>query len=431
MLENLLHSGHRALWQSLTASLPTYAKTSGLVQRASKLFKPEDFLLTLLASVVSGKASYNQLVISLSGQASACTVSPQALHQRVNRSECGLESFLILCLVHICQWQWSHRRLASKVPFSRILIEDSSSLNFPKSNSHHFPAHGNASGQTAGCKINLAFDLLSGEILSNALHTATNQDKNIGWDLLDLISPNDLVVRDMGYFGCASFARIESLGAYWLSRLPLSVEATVEGGKSLVEILKSHRGARLDIAAKLTAKGHPVRLVAIRASDEEREARRRKIHAEAKDNGRDASARTLTLAAWHILVTNIPASMQGVEELVAIYSQRWQIEIVFRGWKDSLKMACAFRRKSSPQHLKGLALAGMIVLAIGVKIGISLARKEGQRYSLEKIQHSIGEKLTKITKLLDLSRFHPDPRHIKTQKRKRNSLAARLLELLR
>ena len=68
MLENLLHSGHRALWQSLTASLPTFAKTSGLVQRTSKHFKPEDFLLTLLASVVSGKASYNQLLISLSGQ---------------------------------------------------------------------------------------------------------------------------------------------------------------------------------------------------------------------------------------------------------------------------------------------------------------------------------------------------------------------------
>ena len=45
----------------------------------------------------------------------------------------------------------------------------------------------------------------------------------------------------------------------------------------------------------------------------------------------------------------------------------------------------------------------MIVLAIGVKIGISLAGKEGQRYSLEKIQHSIGEKMTKVTKAADLS----------------------------
>jgi len=47
----------------------------------------------------------------------------------------------------------------------------------------------------------------------------------------------------MGYFGCASFARIESLGAYWLSRLPLSVEATVEGVYPRDEHPRKHAGS--------------------------------------------------------------------------------------------------------------------------------------------------------------------------------------------
>lgn len=234
----------------------------------------------------------------------------------------------------------------------------------------------------------------------------------------------------MGYFVSEVFQRIESISAYWLSRLPLSVEATMEDGESLAKILKNHRVKRLDVSAKITAKGHPVRLVAIRVSDEERELRLRKIHTTAKAKGRDASAKALILAGWHILVTNIPASMQGVEELFVIYRQRWQIEIVFRGWKSSLKMAFAFKRKSSPQHLKGLALAGMIVLAIGVKIGMRFARREGPQYSLEKIQDCIGEKLIQIKKLVDLSTISSDLRYIELQKRKRKSLITRIFEFL-
>jgi hypothetical protein len=210
MLENLLHSRHRELWKSLTAALPIYAKKSGFVQRVSKLFCPEELLISLLASTVSGKASFSQLVSSLKSKTSAAAISPQALQQRFNRSETGLEKFLIHCLVHITQWKWNHQHPAFQSPFSRIIIEDSTILRFPKSNSEYFPAHGNSSGQTAGCKINLAFDLMSGEILSNDLHAATYQDKTIAWDLLHHISPNDLIVRDMGYFVCEIFTHIES-----------------------------------------------------------------------------------------------------------------------------------------------------------------------------------------------------------------------------
>jgi hypothetical protein len=46
------------------------------------------------------------------------------------------------------------------------------------------------------------------------------------------------------------------------------------------------------------------------------------------------------------------------------------------------------------------------------------------------IQEVIGERLTKITKLLELSIFRPDPRHISSQKRKRKSLAFSALKFL-
>lgn len=64
--------------------------------------------------------------------------------------------------------------------FKRILVEDFTSIRFSKANSDAFSSHGNASGATAGCKVDLAFHLLGGEIIYNQLHPSTKQDKTIG-----------------------------------------------------------------------------------------------------------------------------------------------------------------------------------------------------------------------------------------------------------
>lgn len=430
MLENILHSDHAALWESLVSAIPGYAKESGLVVRASRTFNPAAFLLTLLSASTTGNTTLNKLASELSHKKFGAALSPQAIHGRINRTELGLEKFLILCLVHVCTWKWRRTRQGAANPFGRIIVEDSTFVPFHKSNSENFPAHGNARGKTAGCKIDLSFDLISGDILANQLHSGTQQDKTIGEDLLALICRNDLILRDMGYFGVSWFARIAQAGAFWLSRLPANVNAVGENGKAIETILRGHRGERLDIRVFLTDAMHPARLVAVRASEVETEKRRREIRAAAKAKGGIPSARSLLLAGWHILVTNIPREMQGIVELVAIYSQRWQIEIVFRGWKQASKLGKALGRRSSPQHLKGMVLAGMILLSIGVKIAITLTRKKGGRYSLEKIYDYLAANLLAARELPEIARVPPHIRYLETQKRRRKSLAVNYLEVL-
>lgn len=436
MPKNILHSDHSELWKSLANIIPDCAKLSGFVQRVSETFHPAAFFLTLLSAVANGKTSFNDLASSLSEKEDSAAISPQAINDRIIRTEVGLESFLIRCLTHICSWKWNHTQDQSDASntiaglFGRVIVEDSTFLPFDKSNAEEFPASGNSKGKTAGCKINLAFDLKNGSILSNELVLGTQQDKTSGWDIIDKIIPNDLVLRDMGYFSVEMFAAIAKKGGYWLSRLPLNVGATSIDGKPLEELLRKHHGNRLDIEVKLTADNYPARLVAIRASKEETEKRCRKIHQKAKAKGRTADSRTLFFAGWHILVTNIPADKVSVEGLAKIYSQRWQIEIVFRGWKQALGLSQALAKKNSSQYIKGLVIASMIILALGVKIAISLSRIRDERYSLEKIYKYLAEKLCGIKKLLELSSMCPNPRYVKTQKRKRKSLSFRYFECL-
>jgi Transposase DDE domain len=192
------------------------------------------------------------------------------------------------------------------VPFKRILIEDSTFVRFPKANADLFPGHGNGHGKTAGCKVDLAFDLLDGDIVYHQLHLSTRQDKTIGYDLLQHILPGDLIVRDMGYFVLENFRAIESCHAYWLSRLPLTANVTTEHGIPLENLLASSQGDSLDLRVKLTAEGHSVRLVAIRASKQETEKRWHEHRSRAKENGKTVSQKTLIRDGWHLMVTNIP-----------------------------------------------------------------------------------------------------------------------------
>jgi hypothetical protein len=431
MLE-AFHSNKSAdLWSSLAAKLNSYAKESRLVQRISKQFSPQAFLLSQLEAVSTGRASLNQLVASIGHDAECLKISPQALQQRITRTECGVEGFLARCLSHICQWRFLNTRPAGTSRFGRIVIEDSTFIRFPKGNAEEFPGHGNASGPTAGCKVDLAFDLLGGELIRNELHLGTEQDKTIGADLMDDLLPSDLVLRDMGYFGVDNFQLIEALNAFWLSRLPLTADVVTAGGVALEKVLESHCGNTIDIAVKLTAKEHPARLVAIRASQQETEKRRREHRADARKNGRSPTKKALIRDGWHLMVTNVAKTVQSAVDLAGIYSQRWLIEIVFRAWKQAGNLSKALNRDTSPQHLKGLVLAGMIALAVSLKIGISLARRHPEhRYSLEKIFDYIISRLVALKKLTDITQFKPDPRHLQGQKRSRNSLNCQLLELL-
>ena len=432
MLEASDSNKRSCIWASLTRNIAAFAKESGLVQRISKHFDPEKYLLCLMEAASTGRASINQLVASVGRHGQELNTSPQALHKRMNRTECGSEGFLVRCIALICSERSKKQRLSIHTcPFGRIVVVDSTTLRLPKGNAHNFAGNGNGMGQTAGSKVDLAFDLLGGEVMHSDLYVATQHDKATAPSLLDQLLPNDLVVRDMGYFNVEDFAEIERLGAFWLSRLPLGADVVSESGVPLEKSLSGHPGDTMDLGVIITQKGHHGRLVAIRASEEEVEKRRRERRKEARSKGRTACKKGLIRDGWHLMVTNVPVAMQSVDQLTAIYSQRWLIEMAFRAWKQAGNMIKALDRVSSPQHLKSLMLAGVIGMVIGMKIGLALARSNPtMRYSLEKVFDVVIARLVTLENLSQIADLKVDPRHLQGQKRRRKSLNCRLMELL-
>ena len=78
----------------------------------------------------------------------------------------------------------------------------------------------------------------------------------------------------------------------------------------------------------------PVRLLAMRVPQEVADQRRRKLREEARNKGRQVSARRLALAAWVILITNAPPELVSLEAALVLGRVRWQIELLFKLWKS-------------------------------------------------------------------------------------------------
>jgi hypothetical protein len=80
---------------------------------------------------------------------------------------------------------------------------------------------------------------------------------------------------------------------------------------------------------------------------------------------------------------------------------------------------------------KALVLAGMIAMSASLKVALPLSRcYPAKRFSLEKVFDCIIAGLVGLKKLIDIANLRPDPRHLQSQKRTRNTLILRIMELL-
>jgi hypothetical protein len=405
--------------KALFSRLDSLARKTKLIVRHSAKFSADGFVLGIFKSVLTGKASFNQIAMHM-GRSEHKAMTRQAVHNRVDQSAL---SFMVVATGHAIKDRWNDEALVVTKRFNRVIIEDSSQSKTDKRNAEDFPGHGNGEGETAGCKIDLAFDLLTGEPICEALHLATEQDREIGKDLVDEVKPFDLILRDMGYFSLGEFSLIESRDAFWLSRLPVSVKAYDNGERKLETILRTTKSKEIDIDMSIGDACHPARLIAVRATPEVARERRRQRKEQAHKLGKQPKKDMLTRDGWHIIITNVAECLMNTSELFKLYAARWQVEIVFRAWKQSGELVKALARRSNPFHLQSLMYGAILLLILTMKTA-SLLRKMHRDYelSIEKIADDLAAFILTLVSLQRFADYNPDPRHLQMDKRSRESL---------
>ena len=403
-------------------NLDEIAKQTKFIVRNSSKFSADGILTALMKSIIRGKGSFRDLASSLA-PVQKKSISRQGVFLRINEKCVTFLSQTAHALIAL--QAKPVEKICSKFGIKRILTEDSTFQRMNPANAGNFPAHGNKSGATAGFKMDLIYDLLTGLPIFQGLFSGTKQDKTIGREILEFVKKGDLILRDMGYFGHAMFTAIEDLKAWWLSRLPANVNVTLLDGSSLEKKLRPRSNNTIDEEVFVGAERLRCRLVAVRADDELAAKRRRSRKKSSKNT---PSQQAFVRDGWHILLTNLSEPVSK-KDLFEMYRLRWNIEVRFKAWKQAINMKSVFNTVSNYDHHQALIYAALIFQLITLNAAANL-KVGGRVVSLENFSKEIASRLLEITNLELAVDFEFDPRHILMEKRKRKSLMDQLVTTL-
>ena len=224
--------------------------------------------------------------------------------------------------------------------FNKIRIKDSTCNQLPANMEEAYPGSG-GSGSKAAVRIQFEYDLKNLNVLELSVSAFNNQDLKNAKDTVNNIQKDDLIIRDLGYVSIESMQDIEQREAWYVFRLnPGTNVKDWQTGRDLdfTEIEKYMRKNNIHIMDKtvfLTEKNYSCRLIIEIVPEKVKQERIRKRAWLNKKKGRKVSKESLARVGLNLFLTNCPAIMLSASEIRKIYGIRWQVEIVFKAWKQN------------------------------------------------------------------------------------------------
>jgi hypothetical protein len=341
--------------------LNRWAKQTGFRKRKGKV-SPFDFLVLMTIGQLGMKHP------SLAGMVAAikARISRVALHYRFSAEAVA---FMFKCLCFVLQQKFSRLgQIDTKLlrPFGRVLIVDSSSWDVNERLRAVLPGSGGGAS-AANCKLQAVYDYKRGELQFLEVTAGTLPDNRYTDNLPGMLNKGDLILIDQGYFKLSMLAAIVAKGAFFLTRF---LVRTV--------VLDPETQERIDLHKHLSKQGGnacemdvliggdkmpkvPCRLIALRVGEQVANERRRRLKKEAKKKGRAVSKHHLKMCDWTLLTTNVPQRWLPLEMVRALYTLRWQIELLFKQLKSILRV---HQSDTGKEHRLGCELYGKLIGAV-------------------------------------------------------------------
>jgi len=370
--------------------LDALARQSGFLRRTPRKIPMLDLVLALLALAVECCLSLER-VAAVIGLAAGTSYSKQALHKRLTDR---IERFVAQVAVALFG-QLSH---ASDLqgwlqPFARVLLHDSTTQALPEHLATVFPGSSNQrSRRQAAVKVQLIGDLREGTVQHLSLSSFRRNDQSAAPDILEIVRPGDLILRDLGYWALHVFESLLLKGAFFLSRY-----------RHDTAVLDPHTGKPLNLPHLLRTQGFldrqvwlgekhrlSVRLVAVPVPEPLANERRRRARAN-RDKRLNPSPQHLFLLGWNIFVTNVDRNTWPPKAIQPIYRLRWRIEMIFKAWKSHLGLRELNCRTADLLRLSLMTKLLFCVLVCQVCNQLELLQTEGRHVSLLRLARVIAE----------------------------------------
>jgi Transposase DDE domain len=223
--------------------------------------------------------------------------------------------------------------------FAAVEIQDSTTISLPDALADHYQGCGGRAGRVAAaCKAQFRWELRSGRLEGPILQHGRASDRAVSFRERSRVGT--LRIRDLGYWQLDDLAHDAADGRFWLMRFkPNTALFGADGARQeLVDLLSTHApeiGAQLDLPIQLGVRQRiACRLIARKVDAQLAAARLAQAERTAKRKGRHLSALTRMLCAWEVIVTNGVCSMLTAAEAWILLRARWQIELLFKLWKQ-------------------------------------------------------------------------------------------------
>jgi hypothetical protein len=339
------------------------ALSIGWQKRAARKIQPMTLLKALCIGSLCSHPSFSAIAFIISTIINN-TVSKQAVALRISSAWVDFCKKILAILISktLTPYSQSNNML---LPFSRVLIQDSTNVHLPDNLVNAFPGSKNNSKiKIATAKIQAILDIKSHSFLYFFISGFRRNDQAASPDVLGVLKENDLVIRDLGYFALNVFQNIMSLNAFFLSRYFFRTSIFNQDGITKFNILKILRKyGSIDQMVLLGVKvKFPARLVALKVPKIVGDERRRKLLLN-RDKRSIPTKEQLALLDWEIFITNVSQNVLNSEQIAETYSLRWRIEIIFKTWKSNFSIS-NFQHKISEYQANAIIYARLIYIII-------------------------------------------------------------------
>jgi len=394
------------------AVLQDIAKRVGFVQRASKYQANELIALCVWLSQEIASTSLTQLCSRLEAS-TGVLMSAEGLNQRFNQAAVSYlrEVFRALLAQKLCSNQSLFANLIST--FNRIRILDATVFQLPDPFALDYQDSGGSSN-TAGVKIQLEYDLLSGQFLNVQVGPGKNNDKTYGTICLKTVEAGDLCLRDLGYFDLGDLKAVHEKEAYYISRLKLNTRIYIKNPEPEYfkngTLKKQTEYIQLDMTQMMSGltpgetieihEGYigqyqklPTRVIIHRLTDDQTKTRLKNQAIREKKKGIVMKDKSKRLMGMNVYITNTSLKEVPTNYVHALYSLRWQIEILFKTWKSFFEIdACkTMKRERLECHLYGQLIGILLCSSTMFQMRQLLLEKKKQELSEYKAIYMIKD----------------------------------------
>ncbi|AZV43882.1 transposase [Peribacillus asahii] len=399
--------------QSLLSSvvLQDIAKRVGFVRRSSKYQANELLALCVWLSQEIASTSLVQLCSRLE-TSTGVLMSPEGLNQRFNPAAVAFlrEVFTSLLTQKLCSNQSLPAYMIST--FNRIRILDATVFQLPNFATDYQGSGG--SSNTAGVKIQLEYNLLSGQFLNVQLGPGKNNDKTYGTLCLENVEAGDLCLRDLGYFDLGDLQAIHDKEAYYISRLKLNTRIYVKNPKpeyfnngtlkkqteyiqlDMTQMMSDLTpGETLEVPETYIGQNQklPARAIIHRLTDDQTQTRMKNQAIREKKKGIVMKDKSKRLMGINVYITNTSLEEVPTNYVHSLYSLRWQIEILFKTWKSLFEIdECKnIKRERLECHLYGQLIGILLCSSTMFQMRQLLLEKKKQELSEYKAIYMIKD----------------------------------------